>query len=123
MRFKRLYFIAVLFGSINLFAQEGKITITKDARIDELISLKTTLQKADLGFQIQIFNGDRANAMVNYTEAKAVFTDQEVTLQYQTPNYKVWIGKFNRQLEADKYLIEVKKIYPNAFVLKPASRN
>ena len=42
-----------------------------------------------------------------------------IELIYETPNYKVWIGDFYTQLEADKKLLMIKKKYPEAFIFRP----
>ena len=122
MRLKNLLITGLIFCSICSFGQEGKITINRDVRIDTLLQLKGEILKEDMGFQIQIFSGNRESAFTVIAEARALYVSHEVTVQYQTPNYKVWIGKFQDRLSADRLLIEVKKTYPNAFVLKPINR-
>ena len=38
---------------------------------------------------------------------------------YETPNYKVWVGNFFTQIEADKYLLKIRKKYKSAFIFRP----
>ena len=38
---------------------------------------------------------------------------------YETPNYKIWVGNFYNQLEADKKLIEIRKKFRSAFIFRP----
>jgi len=33
--------------------------------------------------------------------------------------YKVWVGNFKTRIEAEKNLNDLKKKYPNAFLIKP----
>ena len=40
-------------------------------------------------------------------------------MKYETPNYKIWVGNFRTQLEADRELRLLRKHFPNAFSLKP----
>ena len=50
---------------------------------------------------------------------KTEFPDHFVEMKYETPNYKIWVGKFRTRLEADRELLVVKKLFPNAFPFKP----
>ena len=44
---------------------------------------------------------------------------KEAVVVYETPNYKVWIGRFNTRLLADRFFLKIKEEYPNALILKP----
>ena len=120
---KKPLIAAVILYSMCSFGQEGKITVNRDVRIDSLLKMRGEILKEDIGFQIQIYSGNRDSAFTIIAEARALFTNNEVTVHYQTPNYKVWVGKFPDRLAADRFLIEIKKTYPNAFVLKPINRD
>jgi len=41
-------------------------------------------------------------------------------MKYETPNYKVWVGRFRTRMEADRKLVKVKKLFPNAFLFTPS---
>ncbi|GAK92069.1 hypothetical protein JCM19298_2557 [Nonlabens ulvanivorans] len=43
----------------------------------------------------------------------------ESILEYEAPNFKLWVGSYRNKLEAERALIEIKKDFPNAFILKP----
>jgi hypothetical protein len=40
-------------------------------------------------------------------------------MEFETPNYKIWIGNFNTRLEADRALVKVKRKFAYAFYFKP----
>lgn len=122
MKLKNLGLATIMFCSLSAVCQEDHIIINRDARIDQLLETREKILKENMGFQIQIFSGNRESAFTLISEARLLYDNNEVTLQYQTPNYKVWIGKFFDRLSADKFLMEVKKTYPNAFVLRPIDR-
>lgn len=125
-------FIALIFSSIlsgisfEIKAQEGIVTIHQDQKLEELIQLKNRLvkeNKLNEGFTIQLYNGDITNANKVIKEYKELFSDWGAIIEYQTPNYRVWIGNFATRLEADRVLLKIQKDFPNAFVLRPDRRN
>ena len=48
-----------------------------------------------------------------------IFNDTSASIVYETPNYKIWVGNFYNQLEADKELIEIRKKFRSAFIFRP----
>ena len=48
-----------------------------------------------------------------------IFNDTSASIIYETPNYKIWVGNFYNQLEADKKLIEIRKKFRSAFIFRP----
>lgn len=112
--------LIVFFCCENLFSQNELVQINKDTRIDTLLKLKKEIKKNTFNLKIQIFSGERDKALElieNHDESDYINTGIE--LVYETPNYKVWIGDFYSQLEADKKLLMIKKKYPEAFIFRP----
>ena len=110
----------------NSFAQEGVINIYQDEKLEELLQIKSRLIKENKlieGFTIQLYNGDSTNANKVISEYNTNFTDWDAVIEYQTPNYRVWVGNFSTRLEADRVLLKIQKDFPNAFVLRPDRRN
>lgn len=70
-------------------------------------------------YTIHIFQGDNqaANSVKNSYDALDLKWKSE--LRYESPSFKVWIGKYRSRLEADRALMEIQKTFPNAKVLKP----
>ncbi|MCM5662030.1 SPOR domain-containing protein [Galbibacter mesophilus] len=100
---------------------KGKINIEQDARIEKLVAYKTTLNKTatEKRYRIQIYNGTLEGAEKAKRDFNGAFEDLTSEIVFETPNYKVRVGKFRTRLEADRYLLEVKKEYPSAFLLQP----
>lgn len=100
---------------------DGKVTIEQDAQIEKLVSYKTKLNKTDdeKRFRIQIYNGTLEGAQKAKRNFSNEFKDITSDIAFETPNYKVRVGKFRTRLEADRYLIQVKNEYPSAFLLQP----
>ena len=114
----KLIVISVLFSGTAL-AQEGVVSIQKSLEIDRMLTLKKELNKDLTYIKIQIYSGNRLGAETVLERFKTDFPEQTVEMKYETPNYKIWVGKFRTQLEADRELIVVRKKFPNAFSLKP----
>jgi hypothetical protein len=41
------------------------------------------------------------------------------TIIFNTPNYKVWVGNYKSRIEAERNLIDIKKMYPNVHLIRP----
>ena len=54
-----------------------------------------------------------------YLEFSSYFPNLKKTLTFETPNYKVRVGNFEKKINADVKLEEIKKKYKSAFVLQP----
>ena len=102
-----------------IFGQNGKITVNKSNKLDSIIKLKKELNSKIQNLRIQIYNGDRENAELVMKEYIEIFKDTSANIIYETPNYKIWVGNFYTQLEADKKLIEIRKKFKSAFIFRP----
>ena len=122
---KNLKFIFFLF--INFFislssAQEGKLTIHQDNKLINLMELKKAVNKEDFTsgqFTVQIFNGtyEEGDRLMKEIILEDKFKD--VYISFETPYYKIRIGKYISKIEAIKELEKIKKTFPAAFILKP----
>ncbi len=110
-----LGFIFVFFVSIGY----SQVTINQGTNISELMDLKKEVAKTESAYQIQVYNGNITGANEALAKSKEQLKQYPSQLVFETPNYKVRIGSFRTRLEAEKHLIEVKKVYPAAFVMSP----
>tara|TARA_B100001939_G_scaffold211598_1_gene182031 strand:- start:36 stop:449 length:414 start_codon:yes stop_codon:yes gene_type:complete len=115
----RSLFICLLFSCFPILSQNGKVTINQSIELDSIIKLKKELNSKIQNLRIQIYNGDRENAELVMKEYLEIFNDTSANIIYETPNYKVWVGNFYNQLEADKKLIEIRKKFMSAFIFRP----
>ncbi|MBA6152227.1 SPOR domain-containing protein [Gelidibacter maritimus] len=100
-------------------AQEGMVTIDQDKEIDRLLEFKRDAQATVDAFVIQVYNGSRGGAQTIKSDISNLFPDWSNSIEYESPNYKIWLGNFRTRLEADRALMTVKKTYPDALVLRP----
>ena len=118
---KKLKIIAViLLITVNpLAGQNGNTIINKSYKLDSIIKLKKELNSKIQNLRIQIYNGDRTNAELIIKEYIDNFNDTTADIIYETPNYKIWVGNYYTQLEADKNLIKIRKKFSSAFIFRP----
>jgi hypothetical protein len=109
----------ILLGfALQVKAQEGKVTIDQDKDISTLLEYKKDLNTVDL-YKIQVYQGNRTGAETAKSQFASLYNEWPISMEYETPNYKIWVGNFRSRLEADKALIKIKKNYYNAFIFKP----
>ena len=114
-----IFFTIISLYSTTLFGQNGNIEINQSNKLDSIIKLKKELNSKIQNLRIQIYSGDRENAEQIIQEFNEIFNDTTADVIYETPNYKVWVGNYYTQLEADKRLIEIRKKFRSAFIFRP----
>lgn len=108
--------------STDLKAQQGEVTVNQDPQIDALLNLKKDLNRRSKNYKIQIYNGSRVGAENARNKFLNSFSGWSVSMEYETPNYKIWVGNFKTRLEADRALLRVKRRFSNAFIFKPKDK-
>ncbi|MDO5979410.1 SPOR domain-containing protein [Flavivirga spongiicola] len=120
-----LSIICFAFTSFYCSAQQGNVTVNQDKNITTLLNLKKEMNKNEEDpsrYKIQIYSGNRADAKSAQKEFRNSFTVWNPTIQYEPPNFKIWVGNFRTRLEADRALKKVKKKFPHAFIFKPKKK-
>ena len=106
----------------SLMAQDQNLNVRQDAKFQQLLSeRRKSSSSATINerYKIQIFSGDSEKAKSELYSCKQQFRELDGTIVFNTPNYKVWIGNFRTRIEAERNLVELKKSYSNAFLIKP----
>ena len=107
---------------LNTNAQTGNLTIRQDSRFEQLLTEK---RKSNVSnsvndfYKIQIFSGDSEKAKSTLSEFRQAFSGMDGTIIFNTPNYKVWVGNYKSRIEAERNLIDIKKMYPNVHLIRP----
>jgi hypothetical protein len=116
------FFILCIFFGNKMNGQERKSNLIQDPKIDQLLKEK---RKINIGlvsndtYKIQIFYGNSDDSKKKLQEFKREFIDFDGTIVYTNPNYKVWVGNFETRIEVEKAILEIKKKYPTALIIKP----
>ena len=105
--------------SITLFAQEATVTINSDNMIQQVLDLKNEINQTQNAIKIQIYSGSRNGAEKSFLEFKSNFPNFTATMMYETPSYKIWVGNYRTQIQADRALVEIRKKYKSAFSFTP----
>ena len=111
----------VVFSNL-LIGQNATITINEDEKILEILALKKSLEvenKLTIGYTIPLYYGELSEANKIIREYRNHFDSWPASIEYETPNYKVWVGSFSSRFEADRTRLEIKDKFPSAFILKP----
>jgi len=117
-------FHLILLGicSVNLSAQEGNLTVTQDPKFEQMLNEKRKINSSitvNDRYKIQIYNGESEIAKKTLGDFRRDNKNFDGTIVFSTPTYKVWIGNFKSRIEAERNLVDFKKKYPNAFLIKP----
>ena len=118
------YFILSSFLCLSSRAQDGKTNVSVDPKIDQLLKEKRKLNTGlflNEGYKIQIFYGNSEESKKKLQEFKKEFKDLDGTIIFNSPNYKVWIGNFKTRIEVERAMVDIKKKYPTALIIKPSN--
>lgn len=110
------------FTTENIFSQTKKSNIEQDEKIEKLLLEKRKNNSAitiNDKFKIQIFFGGIEESKKTLTAFKKDFPQNDGTIVFSNPSYKVWIGSFKSKIEAEKALVAIKKKYTTAVIIEP----
>ena len=108
----------VYFGA----AQNGHVSIEQDGRIDQLLKIYKAANSTTNYFTIQIGFGSYAKAENLKSQADVDFPGWYSKIVFDSPTYRVHIGRFKTKLEAERKFQEVRKKYPASLLLKPEKK-
>ena len=119
---KTLFSILIMFISVNSFTQEGTIVLVQDHKLTKLMELKKEVNSVDFTsgqYTVQVFNGQYEKGIELIEELMSDEKFKDVYFSFETPYYKIRIGKYVSKIEAIKQLKKIKKTFSSAFILKP----
>ena len=117
--FFSLFSIAMIFKT---FAQNDSIIINQDSKLLKVLELKKIVNQEAFTsgqYTVQIFSGNFKDYqdLLNLINEEKEF--EEVFFSFETPYYKIRVGKYVSKIKAIKELKKIKKKYPSAFILQP----
>lgn len=114
--------LILLFSAVGLFAQSGRVTIEQDPEISRLLEIyKQSNSEADY-YTIQVGFGSYSRAEELKDEVEQEFPQWTAKIVFDSPTYRVQVGRFREQLEAVREFQAVRKKFPGALLLKPGDR-
>ena len=119
---KKKIFKAIILFSFNFcLGQNGVLKITQENKLDSILALKKEVNKDAFTsgqYTIQIFNGNFNDGQELFEKLKTEKIE-ELFFSFETPYYKIRIGKYISKIDAIKKLKEIKLHFPSAFILRP----
>jgi len=100
-------------------AQQGDIQIEQDKEIDTLLDIYEDVISGNEYYRIQVGFGSHAKAMKIKSEVEIDFPGLSSKVDFDSPTYRVRVGRFKNKLDAERKFNEVRKKYPDAMLLKP----
>jgi hypothetical protein len=99
--------------------QQGNINIEQDEKITNLLGIYKSVNESSSFFRIQVGFGSFQEAEILKANVDKDFPNWPTKIDFESPSYRVRIGRFKTQLEGERKLIEVRQKYPSAMLLKP----
>jgi hypothetical protein len=127
---KPIYLLSLLFCG-TLRAQNPGLadaSIHRDARVDSLMKVQIRINEASTrdsrrnqpGFRIQVANSnDRNKVFAIKTKIYQQYPELKPYLIYQPPNYKLKVGNFKTRDEAQPYVDNLNRVFPEGVYLVP----
>ena len=110
--------ISIFFVAIS-FAQQGNINVEQDEKITELLKIYKTANESSDYFRIQVGFGSYAKAQNIQAKVQEDFPELSSKIDFDSPTYRVRVGRFKDKLTAERKFSEVRKKYPDAMLLQP----
>lgn len=104
------------------------VLVTKDARIDQLVRKQIEINEVTTresrryvqGYRIQVINSpDRGKVFAAKARVYEQFPDWKPYLLYQSPNYKLRVGNFKTEEEAQDAMKQLSKLFPSGLYVIP----
>jgi len=117
---KLLVIIAVISFSVAIgSAQQGQVNIQQDDKITDLLDIYKSSNESHEYYRIQVGFGSYAKAQSIKENVEIDFPGLSSKIDFDSPTYRVRVGRFKTKLEAERKFKEVRIKYPEAMLLKP----
>lgn len=103
-------------------AQEGTVNIQQDPRISELLDVYKRVNSEVNYYTIQIGFGTYEKAEKLKSDVAIDFPELYSKIIFDSPTYRVQLGRFNTKLEVEREYLEVRKKYPESLILSPEKK-
>ena len=104
------------------FSQVGTLKVDQDPKLEKVIELKKEVNSETFTsgqFTIQVFNGNYNDGIKLMDSLTIKNKYDDLFFSFETPYYKIRIGKYVSKIKAIRELKKIKKDFSSAFILKP----
>lgn len=70
------------------------------------------------GYCVQIYNGKKSVCLGKRSDFFKAYPEVPVEMVYESPEYRIQVGRFRSKLEAEKFLIEIQDEFTGSFIVK-----
>ena len=117
---KSLFSIMIIVFTVTLTtAQQGQVNIEQDKKITDLLEIYKSVNSSSEYYTIQVGFGSSSKAERIKSEVEIDFPELPVKTVFDSPTFRVRVGRFKKRLDAERKFIEVRAKYPDAMLLKP----
>ncbi|MDI9309383.1 MAG: SPOR domain-containing protein [Limnohabitans sp.] len=120
--FNKYSFSVLTFFLAGICTAQSGNNVKQDPRFEQLLVEKRKINSSitlNDRYKIQIFTGEAEASKKALQEFKKTNKNVDATIVFNTPIYKVWVGSYKTRIDAEKKLLELKKKFPTAFLVKP----
>lgn len=110
-----VFMVSCVFG----LSQQGKINIEQDQKISDLLAIYKTANESAEYYRIQVGFGDYSKAQEIKSQVDQDFPTLYSNIDFDSPTYRVRVGRFKNKLDAERKFMEVRQKYPDAMLLQP----
>tara|TARA_A100001011_G_scaffold76292_2_gene78524 strand:+ start:5853 stop:6227 length:375 start_codon:yes stop_codon:yes gene_type:complete len=121
---KNILSLFCMFFYCLTYSQTDQFNLINNTKFDSLLNIKKQVDKKLFDknyYSIQVFSGSYKLADSISTFVTEKYTLDSTFFYFETPNYKVRVGKYRSKIIAEKKLKEIKKTFKSAFIFKPKS--
>ena len=117
-------FLFSLLFTLTYTLLSAQVTVTKDARIDELIRQSAPIVHPHkvptiVGYRIQlVVDADKATVENLRMKFISLYPKTDTYLVFNAPNYFLKAGDYRTKLETERVLKSIQSQFPTAFLIK-----
>ena len=109
--------IAVVLSSY-CFGQKGVVNIEQDPKINQLLEVYKSANSNLDYYTIQVGFGSYSEAEKLKRDVEIDFPQWRAKIVFDSPTYRVRVGRFKTKLEAERNFLEVREKYQQSLILK-----
>ena len=112
----------VVFTGLS-YGQQGKVTIEQDPKINRLLQVYTSANSKSDFYTIQVGFGSYSEAEKLKQDVETDFPQWRAKIVFDSPTYRVRIGRFKTKLEAERHFQVVREKYQQSLILKSEKKD
>ncbi len=110
--------VFLVFTCLGCFIGNSQSKYATDKSINSLLAKKRKYNdKNGTGFRIQLYNGSEKKAKNIKYNFNSKFPGTYSKLKYESPEWKVHVGRYQTKLEADRALNKIKEKFSGAIII------